>query len=64
MIQAMPDIVSILQNSCYTQSPSLIILWLLGLVTSYTLGGVIHVLVVIAIIMIIINFISGGKGPK
>jgi Family of unknown function (DUF5670) len=41
----------------------LIVLWLLGLVTSYTMGGLIHVLLVIAIIMILVNVISGRKAP-
>lgn len=37
----------------------LLILWLLGLVTSYTIGGFIHILLVIAIIMILIRLIRG-----
>jgi hypothetical protein len=37
----------------------LLILWLLGFVTSYTLGGFIHVLLVIAIIMILVRLIRG-----
>ena len=37
----------------------LIILWLLGVVTSYTLGGFIHILIVIAIVMILIRLIRG-----
>lgn len=37
----------------------LIILWLLGLVSSYTLGGFIHVLLVIAVVMIILRVIQG-----
>lgn len=37
----------------------LLILWLLGLVTSYTLGGFIHILLVIAIIMILVRLIQG-----
>jgi uncharacterized membrane protein YtjA (UPF0391 family) len=45
----------------YTIAVILIVLWLLGLVTSYTMGGVIHVLLVIALIMILVNFISGRK---
>jgi hypothetical protein len=45
----------------YTLAVVLIILWLLGLVTSYTMGGVIHVLLVIALVMILLNFISGRK---
>ena len=39
----------------------LIILWLLGVVTSYTIGGFIHILLVIAIIMILIRLIRGEK---
>jgi len=46
----------------YTIALVLIILWLLGLVTSYTMGGVIHVLLVIALVMVLINFISGRRG--
>lgn len=37
----------------------LLILWLLGLVSSYTIGGFIHILLVIAIIMVIIRIIQG-----
>ncbi len=40
----------------------LLILWALGLITSYTLGGFIHVLLVIAIILILIRLIQ-GKNP-
>jgi len=39
----------------------LLILWLLGLVTSFTVGGLIHVLLVIAIIMILVRVINGQK---
>jgi len=45
----------------YTIAVVLIVLWLLGLVTSYTMGGVIHVLLVIALVMVLVNFISGRK---
>ena len=37
------------------------VLWLLGLLTSYTLGGFIHVLLVLAIIAILVNVISGRR---
>lgn len=37
----------------------LIVLWLLGLVTSYTMGGLIHILLVIAIIVILVRVIQG-----
>jgi hypothetical protein len=39
----------------------LIVLWLLGLVSSYTLGGFIHILLVIAIIVVLIRLIQGRK---
>jgi hypothetical protein len=39
----------------------LLILWLLGLVSSYTMGGFIHILLVIAVIMIIVNLIQGRR---
>lgn len=39
----------------------LIILWLLGIVTSYTLGGFIHILLVIAVIVILVRIIRGEK---
>jgi hypothetical protein len=39
----------------------LIVLWLLGLVSSYTLGGFIHVLVVIAVVVILIRVIQGRR---
>ena len=45
----------------YTIAVVMIALWLLGLVTSYTMGGLIHVLLVIAIVMILVNVISGRK---
>ena len=37
----------------------LIVLWLLGLVSSYTMGGFIHVLLVIAVVMVLLRVISG-----
>ena len=43
----------------YTIAAVLIILWLLGLVSSYTMGGVIHLLLVIALVMVLLNFFSG-----
>lgn len=45
----------------YTIAVVLLILWLLGLVTSTTMGGLIHILLVIAIVMILVNFISGRR---
>ena len=39
----------------------LIILWLLGLITSYTLGGFVHILLVIALVVIVVRIISGRR---
>ena len=39
----------------------MIVLWLLGMVTSYTMGGLIHILLAIAVIMILVNLISGRR---
>jgi len=39
----------------------LVVLWLLGMVTSYTLGGFIHVLLVIAIVVVLIQVIQGRR---
>jgi hypothetical protein len=46
----------------YTIAVILLILWLLGLVTSTTIGGFIHVLLVIAIIVLLLRVISGRRG--
>ncbi|TAK83909.1 MAG: lmo0937 family membrane protein [Betaproteobacteria bacterium] len=46
----------------YTVAIVLLILWALGLVSSYTIGGFIHVLLVIAIVVILIRVI-GGRSP-
>ena len=45
----------------YTIAVVLLILWLLGLVTGYTIGSFIHILLVIALVMVLANFISGRK---
>jgi len=45
----------------YTIAVVLIILWLLGIVTSYTMGGFIHILIVIAIVVVLLRIISGRK---
>jgi hypothetical protein len=39
----------------------LLILWLVGVVSSYTLGGFIHLLLVVALVMLLINLISGRR---
>lgn len=43
----------------YTIAVILVILWLLGLVTSYTMGGFIHILLVIAIVVVLLRVING-----
>ena len=45
----------------YTLAVILVILWILGLVSSYTMGGFIHILFVIAIIVIVLRLIRGRK---
>jgi hypothetical protein len=45
----------------YTIAVILLILWALGLVTSYTLGGFVHILLVVAVIMIVVNLLSGRR---
>ena len=45
----------------WTIAVILLVLWLLGLVTSYTMGGFIHILLVIAIVVVLINVIQGRK---
>ena len=45
----------------YTIAVVMLILWLLGLVTSYTMGGLIHVLLVIAIVVVLLRVINGRK---
>jgi uncharacterized membrane protein YtjA (UPF0391 family) len=39
----------------------LLVLWLLGLVTSYTMGGFIHILLVVAVVILVINLIQGRR---
>lgn len=43
----------------YTIAIILLILWLLGVVSSYTIGGFIHILIVVAIVIILVRVISG-----
>jgi Family of unknown function (DUF5670) len=45
----------------WTIAVILLVLWALGLVTSYTMGGFIHVLLVIAIVVVLINVIQGRR---
>jgi hypothetical protein len=45
----------------WTIAVILVVLWLLGLVSSYTMGGFIHLLLVLAIIVVVINLIQGRR---
>jgi hypothetical protein len=45
----------------YTIAIVLAVLWLLGLITSYTMGGFIHILLVLAVIMILVQVIQGRR---
>jgi hypothetical protein len=45
----------------YTIAVVLLVLWLLGLVSSYTLGGFIHILLAVAIVMVLVSLISGRR---
>ena len=49
------------ENMLYTIAMVLLILWLLGLVTGATLGGFIHILLVIAVVMVLLRIIGGRK---
>jgi len=46
----------------WTVAVILIVLWALGLVSSYTMGGFVHILIVLAIVVIAINIIQGRRG--
>jgi len=45
----------------WTLAVILLVLWLLGLVTSYTMGGLIHILLVVALVVLVIGFIQGRR---
>jgi hypothetical protein len=45
----------------YTIAVVLLIMWLLGLVSGYTIGAFIHVLLVIAIVLVVVGFVSGRR---
>ncbi len=46
----------------FTIAAVVIILWLLGLITSYTMGGLIHLFLVVALVMIVFNLLAGRRG--
>ena len=45
----------------YTIAVVLLILWVLGLVSSYTMGGFIHILLIVALVVILANFLTGRR---
>ena len=45
----------------YTIAVILLILWLLGMVSAYTMGGFLHFLLIVAVIMVVVNLISGRR---
>jgi hypothetical protein len=45
----------------WTIAVILLVLWVLGLVTSYTMGGFIHILLVIAVVVVLVNVIQGRR---
>jgi hypothetical protein len=48
-------------NMLWTICVVLVVLWLLGIVTSYTMGGLIHVLLVIALIVVLVRLVQGRR---
>ena len=46
----------------WTIAAVLLVLWVLGLVSSYTMGGLLHILLVIALIIVVVNFFQGRRG--
>ncbi len=47
----------------YTIAAILLVLWVLGLVSSYTMSGFIHILLVVAIVMVLLRVIGGSRQP-
>jgi len=45
----------------YTIAGILLVLWLLGLVTSYTVGGFIHILIIAAVVMVVVRLVQGRR---
>jgi hypothetical protein len=45
----------------WTIAAVLLVLWVLGLVSSYTMGGLLHLLLVIALVILVVNFIQGRR---
>jgi fatty acid desaturase len=49
------------ESMLWTLAVVLLILWLLGMISSYTLGGFIHILLVVAIVMVLVRIIQGER---
>jgi hypothetical protein len=47
----------------WTLAIILLVLWLLGVITSYTAGGLIHILLVVALVVVVIRLFQGGSRP-
>ena len=45
----------------WTIAVVMLVLWALGLVSSYTMGGLIHILLVVAVVMVLVNLIGGRR---
>lgn len=52
---------AVFKNMLYTIAMVLVVLWLLGLVTGSTMGGLVHILLVIAVVVVLLRIISGRK---
>jgi len=48
----------------WTIAAILVVLWVLGLASAYTMGGLIHILIVAAVVMVIFNLISGRRALR
>ncbi len=58
----MTEVVHIGDTMLWTIIVILAVLWLLGLVTANVFGGLIHILVVVAVVLLIVNLVSGRRG--
>jgi hypothetical protein len=56
-----PALWGVLEQMLWTLFVILLILWLLGLVSSYTLGGFIHILLILAVVVLLIELIGGRR---
>jgi Flp pilus assembly protein TadB len=52
---------SLEENMLFTVAVVLIVLWALGLLTSYTMGGLVHILLVVAVVVVLVRVIQGRR---